>query len=199
MFIVMIMIQLFEMINNLINSTIDYLGIYGPILGCFLILCESVLPILTLAVFVKLNCMTFGVFLGFIISWIFTCLGCAMAYKLFNKKVRFWFERKIKDKEKINKFMDRIENASVAKLAMIVAVPFTPSFIVNVASSLANMDFKKFITGICIGKLFMVYFWGFIGTNLIQSLTNPIILIRVGIMVIIAYLISTFVTKKFDL
>ena len=95
--------------------------------------------------------------------------------------------------------MDRIENASVAKLAMIVAVPFTPSFIVNVASSLANMDFKKFITGICIGKLFMVYFWGFIGTNLIQSLTNPIILIRVGIMVIIAYLISTFVTKKFDL
>ena len=61
------------------------------------------------------------------------------------------------------------------------------------------MDTKKFMTGILIGKLFMVYFWAFIGTSLVQSLTNPIIIIRVVIMMIIAYIISKIVTKKFGL
>mgnify|MGYP003541026531 FL=1 len=61
------------------------------------------------------------------------------------------------------------------------------------------MNVKKFMAGICIGKLFMVYFWAFIGTNLIQSLTNPIIIVKVIFMLIIAYVMSKIVTKKFNL
>ena len=115
------------------------------------------------------------------------------------KGFKNWFDRKIRSMKGANKIMKVIEKCNVSELAMIVAVPFTPAFLVNIAVGLSKMDVKKFMVGICIGKLFMVYFWAFIGTNLIQSLTNPIIIVKVIFMLIIAYILSKIVTKKFNL
>ena len=186
-------------INDFINSMIAYLGVAGPIMGCILIILESILPILPLCVFITLNCMTFGYIAGYIISWIFTCLGCLLSFTIIEKGFKNWFDRKIRSMKGANKIMKVIEKCNVSELAMIVAVPFTPAFLVNIAAGLSKMDVKKFMVGICIGKLFMVYFWAFIGTNLIQSLTNPIIIVKVIFMLIIAYVLSKIVTKKFNL
>ncbi len=186
-------------INDFINSMIAYLGVAGPIMGCILIILESILPILPLCVFITLNCMTFGYVAGYIISWIFTCLGCLLSFTIIEKGFKNWFDRKIRSMKGANKIMKVIEKCNVSELAMIVAVPFTPAFLVNIAAGLSKMDVKKFMVGICIGKLFMVYFWAFIGTNLIQSLTNPIIIVKVIFMLIIAYILSKIVTKKFNL
>ena len=193
------MIGIFHTINDFINSMINYLGVAGPILGCVLIILESILPILPLCVFITLNCMTFGYIVGYIISWIFTCLGCLLSFKIFEKKFKNWFDKNIRVINGANKIMKVVEKCSVSELAMIVAVPFTPAFLVNIAAGLSKMNVKKFMAGICIGKLFMVYFWAFIGTNLIQSLTNPIIIVKVIFMLIIAYVMSKIVTKKFNL
>lgn len=193
------MTGIFEVINNFINYMISYLGVAGPILGCILIVLESMIPILPLCVFITLNCLTFGYFIGFIISWIFTCFGCFLSFWIFDKKVKNWFDKKIRVIKKANKIMKVVEKCSVSQLAMIVAVPFTPAFLVNIAAGLSNMSAKKFIISISIGKLFMVYFWAFIGTNLIQSLTNPIIMVKVVLMVMIAYGLSKAVNKKFNL
>ena len=186
-------------INDFINSMIAYLGLAGPIMGCILIILESILPILPLCVFITLNCMTFGYIAGYIISWIFTCLGCLLSFTIIEKGFKNWFDRKIRSMKGANKIMKVVEKCNVSELAMIVAVPFTPAFLVNIAAGLSKMDVKKFMVGICIGKLFMVYFWAFIGTNLIQSLTNPIIIVKVIFMLIIAYILSKIVTKKFNL
>lgn len=193
------MIGIFHTINDFINSMINYLGVAGPILGCILIILESILPILPLCVFITLNCMSFGYIVGYIISWIFTCLGCLLSFKIFEKKFKNWFDKNIRVINGANKIMKVVEKCSVSELAMIVAVPFTPAFLVNIAAGLSKMNVKKFMAGICIGKLFMVYFWAFIGTNLIQSLTNPIIIVKVIFMLIIAYVMSKIVTKKFNL
>ena len=58
------------------------------------------------------------------------------------------------------------------------------------------MDFKKYFTGLVIGKLAMVYFWGFVGTSLIESISNPIILVKIVIIMFATYLLY-FVLKKF--
>ena len=81
-------------------------------------------------------------------------------------------------------------------LVTIIAIPFTPAFMVNIAAGLAKLDTKKYLISLLIGKIFMVYFWGFVGVSLIESLKNPYILIKVAIMVLIAYLIA-IITKKF--
>ena len=186
-------------INDFINSMIAYLGVAVHIMLCILIILESFLPILPFCVFITLNCMTFGYVVGYIISWIFTCLGCLLSFTIIEKGFKNWFDRKIRSMKGANKIMKVVEKCNVSELAMIVAVPFTPAFLVNIAAGLSKMNVKKFMAGICIGKLFMVYFWAFIGTNLIQSLTNPIIIVKVIFMLIIAYVLSKIVTKKFNL
>lgn len=188
-----------DSINDFINWAINYLGLFGPVLGCVLIVIESILPILPLCVFITLNCMTFGYVLGFIISWVFTCIGCSLSYLLCDKFLKNKFDKKLRTKAGVDKVMKAIDKASVSDLAVIVAVPFTPAFAVNIAAGLSKMEYKKFITGILIGKLFMVYFWAFIGTSFIQSLQNPVIIIRVVACLFVAWLLSKTVAKKFHI
>ena len=83
----------------------------------------------------------------------------------------------------------------MTNLILVIAIPFTPAFLINIAAGLAKMDKKKFIISIFIGKIFMVYFWGFIGVSLIESLKNPLIVIRVVILLLFAYILSVIAKK----
>ena len=151
-----------EMIDTFIDTTLQSLGVWGPIVGCFFITIESILPFLPLFVFITLNFLAFGPILGFIT-------------------------------------IDIITNLKFEQLTTIIAIPFTPAFLVNIAAGLSNMSYKKFLGALLIGKIFLVYFWGFVGVSLLESIKNPIYLVRVGILLIIAYIVSKIVNKKFNL
>lgn len=196
------LIEILENIDAFSESLLNSLGMWGAVLSCFLITIESIVPILPLCVFVTFNFFTFGNILGFLISWAFTIIGCMLSFMLFRTKVRSWFERKIlngKNGSDIKKIMNFIDKITLPGLATLVAIPFTPAFAVNIAAGLSNISKKKFLAGILIGKTFMVYFWGYIGTTLIESLTHPIYLVRILIMLGIAYVISKIVNKHFNL
>lgn len=194
--------EVLENLDVLTESFLSSLGIWGALFSCFLIIVESILPVLPLCVFITLLFYSFGSIVGFIISWICTCLGCFMSFILFRSKIKGWFERKLlkgKNKKQIEKFMNYVNNISLSGLAVLVAIPFTPAFAVNIAAGLSNMSKKKFITGILIGKMFMVYFWGYIGTTLLESITHPKYLLRIGALLLAAFIISKIVNKCFNL
>ena len=75
-------------------------------------------------------------------------------------------------------------------------MPFTPAFMVNIAAGLVKMDFKKYLIGLIIGKISLVYFWGFIGTSFVDSFKNPIILIKIVILLILSYVVTVLVNIK---
>ena len=174
---------------------IEDLGWIGGLIGSLLIIVESILPVLPLFVFITLNFVCFGNIIGFIISWFFTVIGCILSYKLFNGKLSDKYNRIVKDKDKILKYTKKFKNISLGSLAVLVAIPFTPAFIVNIAAGLSKMDFKKYIFAISIGKIALVYFWGYVGTSLIESIQNPIILIKIAIILLITYIISLITNK----
>lgn len=191
---------MFEMIDVFIDSTLQDMGNFGPIFGCFLIVIESMLPILPLFVFITLNFVAFGPIWGFVISWIFTCIGCLISFFLFRKKVQTWFFRRLKKKGVISEHTIKlITNLKFEELVTIIAIPFTPAFLVNIAAGLSNMNFKKYLGALLIGKIFLVYFWGFVGVSLIESIKNPIYLLRVLVLMSLAYLLSKIVNKKLRL
>ena len=95
--------------------------------------------------------------------------------------------------------MTYIENLSLTKVTVILAIPFTPAFMMNIAAGLVNMNFKKFFLSIIISKIFLVYFWGVIGTSLLESFRQPKNLIIVFGMVIIAYILSLITKKVFKI
>lgn len=191
---------MFEAIDTFIDTTLQGLGIWGPIVGCFFILIESMVPILPLFVFITLNFLAFGNVLGFIISWIFTCIGCSISFFLFRKKVQTWLFKRLKKEGVISeRTIDMITNLKFEQLATIIAIPFTPAFLINIAAGLSKMSYKKYLGALLIGKVFLVYFWGFIGVTLIESIKNPIYLVRVGILLLLAYIISRIISRKFKI
>lgn len=193
------MSELFNSFYIFVMNTIDALGVYGPLLGCVFIILESIIPPLPLFVFITLNFIAYGKLVGFIISWICTCIGCFLSYFLVKKFLRNWVLKKIKNVDLLTKWMSYIENLSLSKVTVILAIPFTPAFMVNIAAGICNMDFKKFSVAILISKIFLVYFWGVVGTGLLESLHNPRSIITVIVMMVVAYLVSLIIKKVFKI
>ena len=189
--------EVFSNFYNFIMNTIDAMGVYGPLLGSLFIVLESIIPPLPLFVFITINFLAFGYVMGFIISWVCTIIGCVISYFLVKKLLRNFVEKKIKNVDLLNRCMHYIENMSLTKITVILAIPFTPAFMMNIAAGLVNMNFKKFFIAILVSKIFLVYFWGFVGTSLVESFQNPSSLITVVVMMLLAYGMSLIIKKVF--
>ncbi len=174
------------------------IGMWGYFLSCFLILIESIVPILPLSVFITLLFYKFGSLLGFLISYVFTVLGCFLSYLLFKTKVKKWFDFYIdkKDKKNIKKIMKRLKRIKFENLCLIIAMPFTPAYLVNIAAGLSDISKKKYVFAILIGKIFLVIFWGFIGTSIINSFKDPLNIIFILLLLFGCFIVSKFVNKK---
>ncbi len=188
--------EVLEALNELINNLLNLLGSWGALLGCVFILFESIIPMLPLSLFITLNFVTFGSIIGFIISWIFTVLGCMMSYYLFKSAVSEKRLSKFKENNTLKKVINVIENMNFTSLVILIAIPFTPAFAVNIAAGICRVPKKKFLLALMLGKISLVYFWGFVGVGLIESLKNPSKLIGVVILIVIVYIISYILSKK---
>lgn len=187
-----------ELVDSFVTNVTTWLVSFGPIAGVILILLESVLPMLPLSVFITLNMVSYGKFLGFIISWLATVTGCMSSFFLF----RYFFQKKLyrfinkKDSEQLKKIMKAISTINFSNLVVLIALPFTPAFLVNIAGGVSKIKVKKFFLAILIGKIIMVYFWGYIGTSLLESLTDIMVLIKVVALLLGAFIVSKIIEKK---
>ena len=188
-------------IGTYILNLIDSLGIFGPLLGCLLIFMESILPVMPISIFIALNFYAFGNLYGFLISYVLTVAGCNVSFYLSRKilKNRIDILTKKYEKNKILALIKKMSKMKLKDLTVLMAFPFTPAFVINIAAGISKMEFKKFFFSTIISKAILVYFWGYIGVSLIESFQHPINLIKIVVLLIIAYVLSTIVNKKFDL
>ncbi len=187
-----------EIVDSFVSGTTTWLISFGPIAGILLILLESIIPMLPLSVFITLNVVSYGNVLGFLISWIATCIGCMLSFFLFRKSFQnklYHFIKK-KDNGQLKKIMNTITNISFSNLVVLIALPFSPAFLINISAGLSKIKTKKFLGAILLGKIVMVYFWGYIGTSLLESLTDITILIKIAILLIGSFIISRLIEKK---
>lgn len=188
-----------EFLNNVYNLIIEVVNsstIYGPLFACLLIFLESILPVLPLFVFITVIFLTYGNILGFLISYVLTCLGCFFSFYMCRGVLKKIFQNRVRKIKEFDKFMNYIDKMSIPNLVLLIAIPFTPAFLVNIASSLSKMPFKKYALAIIFGKISLVAFWGFIGTSLVESLKNPRILIVIILMVSVTYFLSKIVSRN---
>jgi len=195
------MMEFLKNIDIYVTEFIENVGLLAPLIACFLILIESMLPMLPLAVFITFNFYYFGDLFGFLISWGLTCLGCLIAFKLCRNRVKFWFDSKIVKKNELllTKWMMIVNNIKFEHLVLLIAIPFTPAFLINIVAGVSSMSVKKFFIAILIGKIFMVYFWGFVGSNLLTSFREPINLVIIAVLMILAFTVSKLVNRKFGI
>lgn len=194
--------DVFEILKNFSQSLNDVLmsaGIWAPLISSLLIIVEGVLAFLPLVVFVTINILVMGPFFGGVVSWICTTLGSFLAFFLFRKGFSSFFQKKIDKNEKLIRFMQSIDHLKFRQLVLLIAIPFVPSFFINLGAGLSKISVKKYFYALLVGKIFVIIFLGYIGCNLIECLTNPIVFVKVIFLVLTAYVLAQVVNKKFDL
>lgn len=190
------------MIDNLIQSfdtLVMSLAGLGVIAGFFLIILESIFPILPLGVFIAMNVSAFGSLVAYIISYSATVLGCLMSYYLFRQLFSDWYFKKIKKRKKLQKASKTIKKIEFYKLVLVIALPFTPASLVNILCGINKVSQIKFIMAILIGKLFTIFFWVFVGKTLVESFLDPLVMLSIAIMLLFAYILSKIVSKRMNL
>lgn len=188
-------------VKEAIGIISNFLYNSGPILGFFIILLESFIPPLPLGVFVALNCATFGLIFGVILSWTATILGCILSYTLFRNLSEKVMEKHLKGKKKkqFEKAKKNFHKISFTGLVLLIALPFTPAFLVNIIAGITKISKRKFIASLLLGKVFTISFWGYIGKSFIESLMDIKAIIYIAISLIIAYVLSKIVSKKMNI
>ena len=84
-------------------------------------------------------------------------------------------------------------------MVLVIALPFTPAFLVNIICGIVGVSRRKFLFSIFIGKIFMLIFWGYVGKSFIESMTDINAIIIVALLLVIAYVVSKIVSKKANL
>ena len=192
--------QIVNDIVSLLKETVSSQPLIVSLLfGFSLIILESIIPILPLALFIAINLILFGNVVGFILSWVATITGCIISYFIFKKGFSNKIYKNIDNHPKIKKTVKTIKNIKFSNLVIIMAIPFTPAFSINIAAGLSRMSLQKFIFALLIGKLFIVYFWGFIGTTFVESLTDITVLFKLATILLLAFILSKIVLKKFNI
>lgn len=208
--------ELVEYFENLYEVLLSYsdklddillsLGYIAPLISSLLIFLEGIFAFLPLFVFITVNVITlgewfgvFGTILAYVISWICTTLGSFATVCICRKGFSGLVTRFIKGKKGLTKLHKKINKMKYSQLVLVISIPFMPSFFINCAAGLSKIPLKKYFYALLLGKVFVVLFCGYIGTSLIECLTNPIKLLEIIGMVVFAYVGSNFISKKFDL
>lgn len=186
-----------ENISFFIDQVVNFMVSFGPLGGFLLVILESILPILPLGAIVGLNMLSFGNVFGFIISYSAAIMGCLGSFWLFRYVVRdrfiHWFSKK--NQESIKKWMKKLTDIDFNTLVVIIALPVTPAFAVNIAAGLCDISLRKYLIALLIGKPAMLLFYGYIAVSFVDSLKDPINFLKVIGLVIGAYIVSKIIEK----
>ena len=190
-----------NIINNFITYSTNLILNGGLVIGIILIILESFLPILPLGVIVALITNAYGLFFGIIVSWISNCIGCYLVYSVFSNITEKLYNKILskKIKEKVNLGIKKFNEISLPTLAAIIALPFTPSFLINILSAVSRINRKKYLVALTIGKIFMISFWAYIGKSFIESMSDLKTIITILVMLLMTYIISKIVSKKINI
>ncbi|MBM7586465.1 putative membrane protein YdjX (TVP38/TMEM64 family) [Bacillus pakistanensis] len=165
-------IKAFFTIENIMDWIKEYRS-FGPIPGILLPMVEAFLPFLPLVVFVTANATAFGLWFGFLFSWIGASLGALLVFLIvrrFGNRKLFQFLKRNKQVSKLTKWVDR---HGFAPLFLLLCFPFTPSAVVNIVAGLSSISIAQYMLAVLTGKMVMIFTISFIGYDIISLIKQP--------------------------
>lgn len=170
------------------NQLVESYRAFGPLLGIGLPMVEAIIPALPLIVFVMANAVAFGLWFGFLYSWIGSVLGALIVFSVIRRFGRTRFFSFVNKHPKVRKAMGWIERKGFAPIFILFCFPFTPSALINVVAGLSRISRKQFVLALALGKLVMVFILSYIGSDLTSFIHKPVkTIIVLGVIFILWY------------
>lgn len=180
-------------LENIMELVQEYRAL-GPLPGILLTVLEAFLPFLPLFVFVMANANAFGLWLGFLYSWVGACIGALLVFSLVRrygqKRVLAFLPRH----RQVRRLMDWVERHGFGPLFVLLCFPFTPSAVVNIVAGLSKLSRAQYMLAVGIGKMVMIFTMSFIGYDIGSLITQPSRTIIVAIIIFVLW----FVGKRIE-
>ena len=181
-----------------IEEVEKYYRTLGPLIGVFLPFLEAFLPFLPLVVIVVANANAFGLFLGFLLSWIGTVFGSYAIFLIvrkFGRHPRLHFFTQSKRVKKLIKWVDM---NGLSPLFVLLCFPFTPSVLVNIVAGLSNIRRQFYLVALILGKMIMIFGMSFVGHDITDLIRNPIKLVLAAIAIFLLWLFGKAVEVRLN-
>ena len=171
----------------------------GPVPGALFAMVESFIPALPLIAITALNVSAYGWLVGFLSTYIGSCLGCTITFFFF----RYIFKR-LTDKvgigrKKVEKARTWIADFDYAALFLLLCLPFTPSSFMNFAFGISEFSKRKYLITLYIAKLFMIASLAYFGDSIKDAFRYPVKTIIGLLVMVVLYIISVKVRNKHHL
>ena len=168
---------------------------FGPIPGILLPILEAFLPFLPLVVFVIANTNAFGLWLGFLLTWIGSTVGAILVFLVIRKYGHTRLLSFIKRNKQVKKLTKWLDIHGFGPIFLLLCFPFTPSAVVNIVAGLSSISRSKYIFAVLAGKLVMIFTISYVGHDIVSLFTNPG---RTAVIAVIIFVLW-YIGKKIEL
>lgn len=176
-------------LDNIMKLINEYRS-FGPIPGILLPLFEAFLPFLPLFLFVMANTNAFGLWFGFLFSWIGSVTGALLVFLLIRRFGQRKILRLISKHKQVQKLMHWVERHGFGPLFILLCFPFTPSAVVNIVAGLSKIGIYQYMLAVMIGKVVMIFTISYVGHDIRSLITNPLKAIVVCIVIVILWYVG---------
>ncbi|SEH96451.1 Uncharacterized membrane protein YdjX, TVP38/TMEM64 family, SNARE-associated domain [Halobacillus karajensis] len=185
-----------DQLFDYIIKQLEGLERFGPIPGILFPLIEALLPILPLVAFVLANAVVYGLFKGFLYSWIGAVIGSLGVFFIIRRLGDKRLFRKITRQKQVKRVTRWVEEHGFGPLFLLMCFPFSPSSIINIVAGLSRVSRQQFILAVLLGKAVMIFTIAYVGSSIASFAQNPVKSIVVGICILLFWVIGKFIEKR---
>lgn len=146
----------------------------GPLPGILLTFMKSFVPPLPTLLIVGVNGAVYGLWAGFLYSWIGMVLGCTVTFLIVREIGKSAFVERWASKPRVQRSMVWIRRNAFSYVFLLSIFPVGPFVIINVAAGIARMRFMSFLLAVSCGKAIMIFCVTYIGSNVAQFMEHPV-------------------------
>lgn len=182
--------------DNLKNLLEQYRD-FGPFPGIALTFMKSFIPPLPTMLIVGVNAAVYGLWLGFLYSWLGIVSGCLVTFLVVRRIAGHSYFVRWAQKPKVQKSLVWVRRNAFSYVFLLSIFPVGPFVVVNIAAAVAQMRVRSFVIAIVFGKAIMVMSVSIIGHDFGRFIERPAELVYVVLFVGASLWVSKKIESRF--
>ncbi|MCK1976350.1 TVP38/TMEM64 family protein [Jeotgalicoccus huakuii] len=181
-----------------IERLFDQFEQLGILFGFLLVMLEAFLPFLPLVVIVILTINSYGVVVGFLVSYTASVVGSYLVFLIVRHIFREPAQNYIEKHDRLNKMLKFVDDRGFSFLFILLCLPFTPSSIVNVITALSNIRRDVYLYILLAAKFIMILSMTLVGYDVTSFFDSPVKLIISLAFLVVLYVLSKWYQKYLE-
>ena len=181
-----------------IERLFDQFEQLGILFGFLLVMLEAFLPFLPLVVIVILTINSYGVVVGFLVSYTASVAGSYLVFLIVRHIFREPAQKYIEKHDRLNKMLKFVDDRGFSFLFILLCLPFTPSSIVNVITALSNIRRDVYLYILLAAKFIMILSMTLVGYDVASFFDSPVKLIISLAFLVVLYVLSKWYQKYLE-